>query len=106
MERGTDNEFDAIITDAEGRAFDIDPDTIRLSIVDAAGDPVLTVDNNPGSHVDGPNGRTRFEVDATTTGAATAGVITAWQYEIRRLAFGGAERVHIQGRLTIRPGLS
>lgn len=105
VQRGTDNPFEAVITNGEGEAQDISNDAITLTVRESnAGALVFQKSNAAGSHVDGPGGRTAFVIDATDIDdEASATAITRWAYEIRRILQTGKERVHIAGAFIVEP---
>jgi len=106
MVRGTTNTFEFILTDAEREPVDISADEVRLTVRDYY-DGAIKIQkwNLPGTHLDGPNGRTSFTFSVEDTSEGSAIDITFWLYEIRRVRPGGAEHVHIQGRFLIDPAV-
>ena len=105
VQRGTDNPFEAVITNGEGEAQDISNDAISLTVRESnARTLVFKKTNLAGSHSDGPGGKTEFIVDATDIDDETSPTaITHWVYEIRRILQTGKERIHIAGAFIVEP---
>jgi len=104
--RGTDNTFEAILTDGDGEPVDISLDTIVFTVRDKPGGTVMIqISNAPGTHKDGPSGVTEFAISKADITNVSAIRSTFWVYEIRRIRPGGAEHVHIQGQFIITPSV-
>lgn len=104
--RGTDNTFEAILTDGEGEAVDISLDTIVFTVRDKPGGTVkIQISNAPGTHKDAANGVTEFSISKADITNVSAIHSTFWVFEIRRIRPGGAEQVHIQGEFVITPSV-
>lgn len=106
MLRGTTNTFEFILTDGAGEPVDISPDEVRLTVRDYYdGEIKIQKWNLPGTHLDGPNGRTEFTFSIEDTLEGSPIDITFWLYEVRRIRPGGNEHVHLQGQFLIDPAV-
>jgi len=105
FQSNTDNEFIAVISDADEKAIDITGDTITLTVTSSLGGVVVfTHSNAAGGHEDPTKGQTRFSVSRADLVAASSTATTTWVYEIRRIVGGaGDQHVHIWGRFIVEP---
>jgi len=104
VERGTDMTFEAILTDARDEPFDISLDQVVFTVRDyEGGTKKIQKTNLAGSHLDGPNGRTSFDIaDTDITDTQTTDRLY-WVYEVRRIQPSGLESVHVKGAFIVEP---
>jgi len=99
--RGMDLTIEAILTDGKGRPVDISADAVTLKVYDKKGGALkLTKTAAAGTHLDGVNGCTSFDI-AKTDIAETGTTSLSWVYEIRRVEDTGEERVHLTGPFVV-----
>lgn len=104
IQRETDNQLEVVITDGDGKAIAINNDTITMTVKDEPGGSVVfTKSNGPGSHSNPGLGQTIFTIAAADTSSASASTTTYWVFEVRRIAAGGDERIHIKGDFIVEP---
>lgn len=109
VQRGTDNDFEFILTDGEGDAVGIAADDVTLTIKDDFDGAVQHQQtSSAGSHLDADGGKVEFSIPRTDIDdEANPGSQTSWVYEVRRIIGGGAgdQIVHIKGEFTIEPSV-
>lgn len=105
VQRGTDNPIEVVLTDGDGKAVDLTPDTATMTVRKSlAGNLVFQKSNGPGSHIDPVNGRTLFEIEKTDIDdEASETLVEYWVYEIRRITGTDDERVHLAGAFVVEP---
>ena len=83
--RGTDNLFEATLTDAVGAPIPLGDSRVTLTIVDRPGGTVkFSQTNAPAEHTDAVNGITRFMVPRGTFAGLTGQRDYTWKYQIER----------------------
>ncbi len=104
--RDTDATFEFVLTNGRGEPVDITLDEVRLTVREYIGGSIKIEKANPGgTHIDGPNGRTRFSFvpgDITDTQGSDT---FYWVYEVRRIQPSGDEAVHITGEFLVEPAI-
>jgi hypothetical protein len=82
--RGATNTFDAYLTYANGTPVDISERRVILKVADKAVNGVLKYlqANEPGTHINGLGGQTRFSIPPTATAGLTDERSYTWKYLI------------------------
>lgn len=104
IQRGSLTEFDCILTNAFGEPIDISLDTVILTVKDALGGTLkIEKINLPLSHINGPQGRTRFAIEPGDIVDPASYFPIDWVFEVRRVTPVPEEFVHITGPFIIDP---
>lgn len=81
--RGTDNLFDAFLTDATGTPVSLATKNVTMTIVDRPGGAVMfTQTKTPATHTDAAGGLTRFSVPAEVTIALLERRSYTWKHVV------------------------
>lgn len=104
VQRGMLVEFDCVLTNAYSEPMDISLDTVVLTVKDNLGGTTkIQKTNAPLTHIDGAQGRTRFEIlpgDITETETRRP---FSWIFEVRRITPALEEFIHISGAFEVLP---
>ena len=109
VERGTDNIFEFVLTDAAGDAVNINADDVEMTVKNAFdGTEIFKKTSLASTHFDGDNGTVEIIVaKENIDDEAFPNASTFWVYEVRRIGPGpnNDEQVHIKGQFEVIPSV-
>ena len=104
VQRGMVTEFECNLTNAYLEPFDISLDTVLFTVRDFKGGNLkIQKINLPLSHIDGPQGRTRFRLEVVDIVSAEIFRALSWVFEVRRITPANEDYIHIVGDFVVLP---